>query len=65
MTAAPTPADQRSATRIVFPEPRRVELKVMAVRAITGPRRRARVPHLAAGSQSSGECTAGVSRAAS
>jgi 2-desacetyl-2-hydroxyethyl bacteriochlorophyllide A dehydrogenase len=31
MTATPTPADQRSATRIVFPEPRRVELEEVIV----------------------------------
>ena len=31
MTATPTPADQRSATRVVFPEPRRVELEEVIV----------------------------------
>ena len=31
MTANPTPADQRSATRIVFPGPRRVELEEVIV----------------------------------
>ncbi len=31
MTATPTSADQRSATRIVFPEPRRVELEEVIV----------------------------------
>jgi threonine dehydrogenase-like Zn-dependent dehydrogenase len=30
-TAAPTPADQRSATRVVFPEPRRVALEEVIV----------------------------------
>jgi 2-desacetyl-2-hydroxyethyl bacteriochlorophyllide A dehydrogenase len=33
MTATPTPADQRSATCIVFPEPRRVELEEVIVDA--------------------------------
>ena len=31
MTATPTPAGQRSATRVVFPEPRRVELEEVIV----------------------------------
>ena len=31
MTATPTPADHRSATRVVFPEPRRVELEEVIV----------------------------------
>jgi hypothetical protein len=31
MTATPTRADQRSATRVVFPEPRRVELEEVIV----------------------------------
>jgi hypothetical protein len=31
MTTTPTPADQRSATRVVFPDPRRVELEEVIV----------------------------------
>ena len=37
MTATPPPADQRSATRIVFPEPRRAELEEVIVDRELGP----------------------------
>ena len=37
MTATPAPADQRSATRVVFPEPRRAELEEVIVDRELGP----------------------------
>jgi len=37
MTATPPPADQRSATRVVFPEPRRAELEEVIVDRELGP----------------------------